>query len=464
MIMQLWNDYEGKTIADVYPLGPLLRPEGRSALFALAGGADAPAIIRLTEALNDEGEMLACWRLVTEVKQENLLKIKRFGQTNFEGTPLAYAVMEVTDANLADLLKERPLTHPEAMQVATSVAAALTALHARNLVHEHIDAGNILAAGETVKLRTDCVREFIVDDVHPASELREVVERDVQDFARMLLHALTLEKRLSPTTRLAAPFDKIIPNALNGSWGLPEITEALTPAAATPLVPASVTKPSVTKPAASAAGAAASAARPPQAEPVAGTESSAAEPLLRWDPRRSDDDAPPPRQKVLLWSGAAAILILLITLCVHAFSGKKTAAPPVATQPAVASPAQSSAPAQAAAAGAAANLAANEPAPAAPASAGPGGKVAVTAHMQPGWYVIAYTYNHEDQAWKRVAEIMKRHPSLNPQVIAPSGHTPFLISLGGAMSRSEAEAARNRARRQGMPRDTFIRNYQGTQS
>ena len=58
--MQLWNDYEGKTIAGKYPLGPLVRPEGRSALFQLSAGVEAPAIIRLTEAINDEGQMLAC--------------------------------------------------------------------------------------------------------------------------------------------------------------------------------------------------------------------------------------------------------------------------------------------------------------------------------------------------------------------------------------------------------------------
>ena len=78
--MQLWNDYEGKTIAGKYPLGPLVRPEGRSALFQLSAGVEAPAIIRLTEAINDEGQMLACWSRVAQVKQENLVAIKRFGE------------------------------------------------------------------------------------------------------------------------------------------------------------------------------------------------------------------------------------------------------------------------------------------------------------------------------------------------------------------------------------------------
>ena len=73
--MHLWNDYEGKTIANIFSLGSLVRPEGRSALFALSGGAEAPALIRLTESINDESQMLACWSRVSQVKQENLVVI-----------------------------------------------------------------------------------------------------------------------------------------------------------------------------------------------------------------------------------------------------------------------------------------------------------------------------------------------------------------------------------------------------
>jgi eukaryotic-like serine/threonine-protein kinase len=72
--------------------------------------------------------------------------------------------------------------------------------------------------------------------------------------------------------------------------------------------------------------------------------------------------------------------------------------------------------------------------------------------------VIAYTFNHEEQALKRAAAIVQRYPGLHPQVIAPSGNA-YLVALGGAMSRNEAESIRNHARRAGMPRDTFVRNY-----
>jgi hypothetical protein len=73
--------------------------------------------------------------------------------------------------------------------------------------------------------------------------------------------------------------------------------------------------------------------------------------------------------------------------------------------------------------------------------------------------VIAYTFNHEQQAWSRAAAILKQHPYLHPQVIAPGGASQFLVALGGPMSRDEAENTRRMAREAGLPRDTFVRNY-----
>ncbi|HEX9200440.1 MAG TPA: hypothetical protein VF865_12830 [Acidobacteriaceae bacterium] len=452
--MQLWNDYEGKTIANKYPLGALVRPEGRSALFQLSTGAEAPAIIRLTEAINDERQMLACWSRVAAVKQENLVAIKRFGETNFEGTPLTYAVMERADANLADLLKERPLTYPEAMQVATSIVAALSALHAKNLIHEHIDAANVLAVGETVKLRTDCVRECVVEPgITTAEDCMQLVERDVQDLAALLLRALTLERKLKPSTRLPAPFDQIVPNGMNGTWGLKEIAAALTP-------PAAVAQPSLGKIATS-----------PVTEPAPSDSATTVEdasapdtPLLYQ--RRNNTGTVQLGQRGRLWAGMAVAAVVAFALFLRAGTSKPANEPqPAATPAATAARAATSAPA-ATAAPIRQVVVKNAPAstpgstPALPATARPVANAAVS-HMQPGWYVVAYTFNRQQQAAIRAAAIEKKNPSLHPEIIAPGGHAPFLVALGGPMTRPDAENTRNLARQAGMPRDTFVQNYKG---
>ena len=161
--MQLWTEYEGRKIAETYTLGKLLRSEGRNGFFSTADTAGQAAVIRLTEAHFDEDELLKRWQQVAEMHQSNLIGIERFGQTNFDGIAITYALMEANDANLGDVLQERPLTVTETTQVARSVHSALSALHASGLVHEHIEPVNVLAVGETVKLRSDCVRECIAD-------------------------------------------------------------------------------------------------------------------------------------------------------------------------------------------------------------------------------------------------------------------------------------------------------------
>ena len=75
------------------------------------------------------------------------------------------------------------------------------------------------------------------------------------------------------------------------------------------------------------------------------------------------------------------------------------------------------------------------------------------------WRVIAFTYNREDQAQQKVTEIAQRHPDLNPAVFTTTGHAPFLVALGGPMSQQEAFALSGKAKREGLPRDTYAQNY-----
>jgi hypothetical protein len=78
------------------------------------------------------------------------------------------------------------------------------------------------------------------------------------------------------------------------------------------------------------------------------------------------------------------------------------------------------------------------------------------------WRVIAFTYSREDQAQQKAAEIAKSHPDLSPTVFRPNGRGPFLVTLGGAMSREEAFAFSGKAKREGMPRDIYAQNYRGS--
>jgi serine/threonine protein kinase len=76
------------------------------------------------------------------------------------------------------------------------------------------------------------------------------------------------------------------------------------------------------------------------------------------------------------------------------------------------------------------------------------------------WRVVAFTFAQPLDAEHKVDQISAKHPELNPEVFSPTGAgSPYLVVLGGLMSREEATRLRRRARLAGMPRDSYVQNY-----
>jgi len=86
---------------------------------------------------------------------------------------------------------------------------------------------------------------------------------------------------------------------------------------------------------------------------------------------------------------------------------------------------------------------------------------AAAGHGQ--WRVIAYTYNQRDLAQQKTATIAKMHPELRPEVFAPSGHAPYLVTVGGTMSRDDAFALAKKVRSEGLPSDSYAQNYRNNE-
>ena len=205
--MELWTEYEGRTIDGAFPLTRLLQPEGRSAFFSTPNGSGTPTVIRLIESHFDDDLILARWRGVAALDHPNLVRLKKFGKVDMDGAPLAYAVMEPADGNLGEIVAQRRLTVEEAREVVQSLVAALVALHDSGFVHEHVEPGSVLAVGDVIKLRSDCIRE-----TPEGAEGAELKRRDVRDLAAVLLRSLTQKRTLEEAKAelpLAAPFDAI---------------------------------------------------------------------------------------------------------------------------------------------------------------------------------------------------------------------------------------------------------------
>jgi serine/threonine protein kinase len=478
--MKLWNEYEGETIAGVFPIVKLIRPEGRSAFFTTSNGSGKPAVLRLIESIHDETEILDRWNIVANLKQAHLITLKKFGQTVLDGTPLIYAVMEPTEADLSEILQDRPLTLEETRQIATSLVDALQALHASGLIHEHIEPATVLATNDgtqdIVKLRSDCIREAPED----AAEAEVARTRDVHDLAIVLLQALTQSRTLVANghTLLPRPFDQIILNGVNGTWNLDQISTALTPPAAEPI------KPPVASPAPATMPKYAAPTRKPQGK--SSTPDQTPLPLFEHSPAAVAASIPPatpaaaprtaprasasaaidriklslqadPKSKRIWLASVAGAAIVIAALVWHSHATPDSPITPISDMgPAVATssiakPSDGTtkpiAPAKQ-----------NNP----PAAQSPGQEPAQTLATPDGhaqWRVVAFTYNHEDQAWQKAASIGRQHSFLKPEVFSPTGRAPYLVTVGGAMTREQAFAFREKARRAGLPHDIYAQNY-----
>jgi eukaryotic-like serine/threonine-protein kinase len=439
--MKLWTEYEGTTIDGSFPLTQLLLPEGRSAVFSTSNGNGVPRHIRLIESHFDEDEIIARWRGVAALNNPHLLKFEKYGLVELDGTRLIYAVMEPVDGNLGDVVSSQRVTTAESRQLASSLTSALEALHSHGFVHEHVEPASVLAVGEVVKLRSDCIRES-----PEGEEGHALKRRDVHDMAVVLLQALRQERTLDSITikrePLPAPFDRIVPLAMGGQWGLTEIAAAL----------AHQEAPQVIASPATGTRAAATVSSPPSTvQPKSPEPSESASRITNFE----EDATPSAGWSTGRMVGIALALVVVLWIGWH-FLHSKPAGQSNVTQ-ATSTPTPTPAPV------AATTSPASTSAPAAPVSApstpqAPAQKKeGATAGEQ--WRVVAYTYNHQDQAQHKAETIAQKHPDLQAEVFSPSGQAPYLVTLGGAMNRDDAFALVKKVRGEGLPRDTYAQNY-----
>jgi hypothetical protein len=432
----LWSDFESDVVEGRYPLGKLVRSEGRCGWFETQFD-DKPAIISLIESLNDETILLDRLRAVEKVRDENVLTVFECGTTTLRGTPLVYAVMEYTEENLEDVLRTRPLSAEETKQVAEGLLHAFRAIHKERLVCGRLEAASVLASGDTLKLRSDYL-QLVPQDV----AFEPYATKDVRDLGSLLHQCLT-QKPLKRATDsndpslqlLAPPFVEIVRRTLSGHATVDEIAELLHPVAA----PAPAVQPK------------------PMQQPVSRIDSVKPKPYDEQVEKASQHQSASKRKPLMI--GGFAMLLLLAVFALwamlhHSHHTQDAAAqnPVVVVSPETETPRKSPpvAPLPVAKPKAAPTPAAIE---SSPSSAGP----ASPAGM---WRVVVFTYNFQDQAEHKARTINEKHPDLEASVFSPKGSgAPYLVTLGNATDRASAFRLRDKAVQEGLPKDTYAQNY-----
>lgn len=468
--MVLWTDLEDTVVADRWRLTRLIRPEGRIAWFQAATAEGKPVMLSITETLNDDDELLARLRAASEIRHPNLIRILDAVASRIDDSPVVIAAMEMTEENLDDVLRDRALSPAEAQVVLDALVQGIAAIHARGLVHGRMEPSSVLAIGDLIKLRTDCL-------LIPESGFAAAAAANVQGVGRIATRAVTRRDPFDendPVVQLLPdPMARAVRRALTGHARIDEIASL----AGIRIVPARDPEPEPKQPAplsgsATSVPQAASAEAPkplgekvaarvelklaapqvpaPKApEPPAEARQSSlfAEPEVRRDLSHLlvDDEGDEPAWRRSLTktrvAGAAAVILLITIVALYALLHRTPAksaqhadaAPVVITQ-------------QARPATATSAPAVHAKAQAAPAS-------------QAGWRVIVYTYDRQADAQHKADALAQKYPQLQPGIFSLHGRSPWLVTLGGVMSRDQASALRKQAVHLGLPRDSYAQNF-----
>ena len=250
---ETWKQWEGRSVDNRFPLRQFLGASNHSAVFLTEsverGGIKAA--IKLVAANGAAAEaQIARWREIARLSHPNLLPLYQYGRTRLGDQELVFAVMELADETLAEILPNRPLSAQETKQMLQPVIEALTFLHERGLVHGDIQPSNILAVGETIKLSTDTVRPVqglsagqgarSEPDPRVAATGSTEPSGDIYSLGVTLTQALTQRSPFDSGTALghaaeplASPFDDIVLHALHPDpqlrWTAPDIALRLNP-------------------------------------------------------------------------------------------------------------------------------------------------------------------------------------------------------------------------------------------
>ena len=158
---EAWKTWEGQAV-DGFPLRQYLGGSDHSAVYLtqLNSSGEQKAAIKFIPADASAYAQLAKWRVAGELTHPYLLQLIRVGRCELANTNFLYVVMEYAEENLSEILPQRALEPDEVRQVLESSLDALTYLHAQGLAHTRIKPGNILAAGDQLKLSSDTLSEI----------------------------------------------------------------------------------------------------------------------------------------------------------------------------------------------------------------------------------------------------------------------------------------------------------------
>jgi eukaryotic-like serine/threonine-protein kinase len=496
-----WTGLEGKVLEGGYEIEQCFRAGERSASFKIRvlGDRFTSAVAEFSAQGTVTPEQIALWNDAVQLRHPNLSSPLAAGILEYAGAALPYRVLVRPDETLGGVVKERSLTPAEVREVLNTLVNALEYLHGCGFTHSQVSPAQVLAIGDSIKLSTGSIRRI---NTPLEGEENPAPAGDVFGLGRTVFEVLTqkpcAEGCREEAAKLPAPFDWIVERALDPEaqtrCNLADIRAMLAGRQVRPAVKPEQVKPEPVKPvptplaaersaAAVVGGAAAVTASPlrsapasvgrrpvtpvetPRSAPRSASRGPSAQrpidtPHLLRRERRDESRGTSPFKK-----SAYLLLALLVAVCVLWLARPKHSGPhptvnSSAVKPVVQTPGKPVGTASSAWPTRAVGPPAANNSRAAVQNAAKVSSVAPATTHGDVWRVVSFTYNRESDAQKRVDSINGKYPGLHPEVFSPRGNGgPYLVVLGGRMTRDEATRLRQKARSSGLPRDSYIQNY-----
>ncbi|HEY7098970.1 MAG TPA: TonB family protein [Terriglobales bacterium] len=245
-----WAQWQGRLVGNRYRLGRCLGESDRSAVFVSARNQTEVAIkLQITDPTESD-KVLGRWRRAAGLSHPHLVRIYEVGQDRTADAAVCYAVVELAEENLAQILPQRPLSAAEAKDLLQQILDTLTYLLENGFAHTALRPTNVLAKGDHIKLSGEDVVEIGSEQGRQKQSVYDAPEAGPSSAAgQMWSLGVTLYQSLTQqlpvvseetpqmAMRLPTPFQDIVEHCLIKDpakrWSISDVSRALLPSTET---------------------------------------------------------------------------------------------------------------------------------------------------------------------------------------------------------------------------------------
>jgi serine/threonine-protein kinase len=164
------NNWEGRTINEVFPLRRFLGSSNHSSVFLTESTVEGflNAAIKLVPMDPERRQQqLWQWKTAATFSHPHLMRLLDSGQCELDGQTFLFVVMEYAEESLSQILPYRSLGPDEVQELLVPTLDALAFLHREKWIQGQLKPSNFLVVNDHLKLAIDTIRPVGVSQMAP---------------------------------------------------------------------------------------------------------------------------------------------------------------------------------------------------------------------------------------------------------------------------------------------------------